>query len=88
MARRPLKSKPQPKKFNSLKVVKTEAITANDYSYSEPTWREPSAHWLKLDEARLSHWRAKLEGGDVVATLKAWAALLHVPKTRMTNGTV
>ena len=84
MAGRPLKSKPRPKKFNSLKVVKTEAVTEDE----RPWWYTPSAAYLALDEARLSHWRAKLEGGDVVATLKAWAALLHVPKTRMTNGTV
>ena len=89
MAKKPLKSKPKPKKANSLKRVSVEKTgPASSYDdISPPDWTIPSAHSLKLDEARLAHWRAKIEGGDTVATLKAWAALLHIPRTRVTaNG--
>jgi hypothetical protein len=60
-----------------IKMVKSEKV--------EPTpkdWTLPTSHWLKLDEARLAHWWAKLNGGDTVATLAAWTKLLHVPRTR------
>jgi hypothetical protein len=45
-------------------------------------WSLPTAHWLELDKARLAHWWAKLNGGDTVTTLAAWAKLLHIPRTR------
>jgi len=54
-----------------------------------PHYTIPSPHWLRLDKARLAHWAAVISGDQkkITSTLKAWAALLHVPKTRVTNGT-
>lgn len=45
-------------------------------------WRIPSAHWLKLDKARLAHWKAVRKGGNTTKTLAAWAKLLHIPRTK------
>lgn len=43
-------------------------------------WRIPTAHWLKLDKARLAHWKAVLKKGNTTKTLAAWAKLLHIPR--------
>lgn len=45
-------------------------------------WRIPTAHWLKLDKARLAHWKAVLKGGNTTKTLAAWAKLLHIPRKK------
>lgn len=65
-----------------LKVVKAEDPSVDIEENPPRDWTLPTAHWLKLDEARLAHWWAKLNGGDTVATLKAWADLLHIPRTK------
>lgn len=84
MAKRPTKKKALP-----VKVVKRERkpktpkpVAASQVTEEEAWWRKPSAHHLKLDEARLNYWRAKIAGEDLTAPLKAWADLLHVPRTR------
>jgi len=50
----------------------------------EAPWREPTPHFLELDKARLAHWKAVISGNASrsAKTLKAWAALLHVPRTK------
>lgn len=45
-------------------------------------WRIPTARWLKLDKARLAHWKAVLKGGNTTKTLTAWAKLLHTPRNK------
>lgn len=67
-----------------LKVVKKERQTRRPEPEAiQRDWVSPTAHFLELDKARLAHWWAQLNGGDTVKTLKAWAALLHVPRTRV-----
>jgi hypothetical protein len=53
-----------------------------------PTWRNATPEALLRDEARLGYWRAVMKGNKkrIASALKAWRDLLHVPKTRMTNG--
>ena len=43
-------------------------------------WTQPTPHSVQLDLARWNHWWAKLNGGDTISTLAAWAKLLHVPR--------
>ena len=69
-----------------LKVVKKERKVRHKREEPQEVpardWTLPSAHWVQLDLARWNHWWAVLNGGDTVKTLKAWAALLHVPRTK------
>lgn len=49
-----------------------------------PAHAIPTPHFLLLDKARLAHWKAVIAGDQkkITSTLKAWATLLHVPRTR------
>lgn len=54
-----------------------------------PHYTIPSAHWLLLDQVRLGYWAAVISGRPtrIAKALRAWQDVLHVPKTRVTNGT-
>lgn len=66
-----------PKKASKKKLTFQPAVNQEGVN-----WRDPSAHWLKLDKARLAHWKAMIKGGNTIKTLAAWAKLLHVPRTK------
>jgi hypothetical protein len=69
----------QPRKSKLQQLA--EETEAKRLRYAQPT--ELS---LKLDKARLAYHWARLNGLSLEPFLKAWAVLLHVPKTRVTNG--
>lgn len=68
----------------TLKVVRDEEGNVAP----PPAHTIPSPHYLLLDKARLAYWKAVIKGNPkkIASTLKDWATLLHVPKTRVTNG--
>ena len=69
----------QDKNQETQHLIKKEKAESKVEGYD---WCAHTTQSLARDKARLDHWWAVMSGGDTVATLKAWATLLSVPRTR------
>lgn len=73
------------KKKTKTKPASRKRAEAPKPAIEQRDWSLPTLLSIALDKARLAHWWAVMNGGDTGKTLKAWAELLHVPRTRRTS---
>lgn len=70
------------KKPKAKKAMPVRQVHQEEEETVKFDWTIPTPHFLKLDEARLNYWRAKLAGEDLTKPLKVWADLLHIPRKK------